>query len=105
MIVTVASDDCAQTDAHVIQRCFGNAGSDRDTCSRDVRVASQAGLTRFLNSDDTADRFSQSVYDSAVAQAEAVVETRLRPTKMGRYSLQYDIKRGRPAVPTSEDRL
>ena len=48
----------------------GRRASDRGAYSRFTRAVAEAELTRFLKADYTADRFSWSVDDGAIAQAE-----------------------------------
>ena len=48
----------------------GRRASDRGACSRFTRAVAEAELTRFIKADLNADRFSWSVDDDAIAEAE-----------------------------------
>ena len=81
----------------------GRRASDRGAYSRFTRAVAEAELTRFLKADYTADRFSWSVDDGAIAQAElfdgklALLSNAadITPTEaVTRYKALADIERG-----------
>ena len=85
------------------QTAKGRRASDRGAYSRFNRAVAEAGLTRFLKADLTADRFSWSVNDAAIADAElfdgklALITNApdIAPTEtVARYKGLADIERG-----------
>ena len=85
------------------QTAKGRRASDRGAYSRFTRAVAEAGLTRFLKADLTADRFSWSVNDAAIADAElfdgklALITNApdIAPTEtVARYKGLADIERG-----------
>ena len=85
------------------QTAKGRRASDRGAYSRFNRAVADAGLTRFLKADLTADRFSWSVNDAAIADAElfdgklALITNApdIAPTEtVARYKGLADIERG-----------
>ena len=55
---------------HVVGRGHGRQASDRGAYSRFTRAVAEAELTRFIQADYTADRFSWSRDEVAIAEAE-----------------------------------
>ena len=85
------------------QTAKGRRASDRGAYSRFTRAVAEAELTRFLKADYTADRFSWSVDQDAVAQAElfdgklALITNAPDLTQaeaLARYKALADIERG-----------
>lgn len=85
------------------QTARGRRASDRGAYSRFVRAVAEAELTRFLKADYTADRFSWSVDENAIAEAElfdgklALITNvpDLPPAEaVARYKALADIERG-----------
>jgi transposase len=85
------------------QTVRGRRASDRGAYSRFTRAVAEAEMTRFLRADFTADRFSWSVDEGAVAEAElfdgklALITNALDLTPaeaVARYKSLADIERG-----------
>ena len=94
----------ARLDAQDVGRTArGRRASDRGAYSRFTRAVTEAELTRFLKADYTADRFSWSVNEAAIAEAELfdgklallINAADLDPAEaVARYKALADIERG-----------